>query len=177
MQEQQQTFHGRSAPRQHLTSHRTPPETTPEIRNFSINLWVPRFRRIDPRPFARLWGAPALRVASPFSITFEAGEDARPSRFEAGEGTKTPCAAHRIDRHSPNFGRSAERPSLTGVSLGLTSFSPRNFFLPLCELVHTSAKRLAVKAHLSVVDTYRILAPGILSPGFLSGLFIGRPRF
>jgi hypothetical protein len=34
---------------------------------------------------------------------------------EAGEGTKTPCAAHRIDQPSPNFGRSAERPSLTGV--------------------------------------------------------------
>jgi hypothetical protein len=36
--------------------------------------------------------------------------------------------------------------------------------LPVCELVHTSAKRLAVKPHLSVVDTYRILPPGILSP-------------
>jgi hypothetical protein len=28
---------------------------------------------------------------------------------------KTPCAAHRIDQPSPNFGRSAERPSLTGA--------------------------------------------------------------
>jgi hypothetical protein len=53
--------------------------------------------------------------------------------------------------------------------LGLTSLG--HFFLPLCELVHTSAMRLAVKTHLSVVDTYRILPPGILSPGFLSGLF------
>ena len=32
-----------------------------------------------------------------------------------GEGTKTPCAAHRIDQRSPNFGRSVERLSLTGV--------------------------------------------------------------
>ena len=46
-----------------------------------------------------------------------------------------------------------------------------DFLLALCELVHTSAMRLAVKTHLSVVDTYRILPPGILSPGFLSGLF------
>jgi hypothetical protein len=43
--------------------------------------------------------------------------------------------------------------------------------LPVCELAHTSAERLAVKTHPSVVDTYRILPPGILSPGFLSGLF------
>jgi hypothetical protein len=28
---------------------------------------------------------------------------------------KTPCAAHRIDQPSPNFGRSVERPSLTGA--------------------------------------------------------------
>jgi hypothetical protein len=31
--------------------------------------------------------------------------------------------------------------------------------LPLCELVHTSANRLAVKTQLFVVDTYRILPP------------------
>jgi hypothetical protein len=43
--------------------------------------------------------------------------------------------------------------------------------LSVCELVHTSAKQLAVETHLSIVDAYRILPPGILSPGFLSGLF------
>ena len=32
-------------------------------------------------------------------------------------GTKTPCTVHRIDQPSPNFGRSARRPSLTGAIL------------------------------------------------------------
>ena len=38
----------------------------------------------------------------------------RPSLGGFRLGTKTPCTAHRIDQHSPNFGRSAERSSLTG---------------------------------------------------------------
>ena len=36
----------------------------------------------------------------------------RPSLGGFRLGTKTPCTAHRIDQPSPNFGRSAERPSL-----------------------------------------------------------------
>ena len=38
----------------------------------------------------------------------------RPSLGGSRLGTKTPCTAHQIDQPSPNFGRSAERPSLTG---------------------------------------------------------------
>src|SRR6516164_4824386 len=38
----------------------------------------------------------------------------RPSLGGFRLGTKTPCTAHQMDQPSPNFGRSAERPSLTG---------------------------------------------------------------
>ena len=41
-------------------------------------------------------------------------------------GTKTPCTAHRIDQPSPNFGRSAEQPSLTG-SFAYPSGPERDF--------------------------------------------------
>jgi hypothetical protein len=45
-------------------------------------------------------------------------------------------------------------------------------YLLVCELVHTTAKRLAVNQHSSVADAYRAYCtPGRLSPGFLSGLF------
>ena len=82
-------------------------------------------------------------------------------------------ARARVLTHRSRVGRAAPRDRSRPARAGGPLFDKKN--LPVCELVHTSAKRLAVKTHLSVVDTYRILPPGILSPGFLSGLFIGRP--
>jgi hypothetical protein len=48
------------------------------------------------------------------AVAIEAVEDVGAGGSLSGFrlGTKTPCAAHRIDQPSPNFGRSAERPSL-----------------------------------------------------------------
>jgi hypothetical protein len=68
-----------------------------------------------------------VRVPTPVSAVIVVGpyvgvtiivSACRPRWFRLSAGIlKTPCVAHRIDQPSPNFGQSAERPSLTGVTI------------------------------------------------------------